>query len=277
MYAWKTVICLLLVLLGAGAANAAPYVFSRDLNEYTWGEGVGKVKEILGEPYSQEPGGLTYLMSGKWMKQVLTYQDKVYQIIERMIYSLADPAAEREYQSIKQHLRELYGAPSQDDVACPNPQPSVKCRITRWDQHPSTQVFVAFNQDNKVVSVMLGVTSRQLRNEALASPENKQTLSVGQIIGAYQQNQAQAAAKYGGQAIKVMGQAGGIVKDEGGRIYIRVLNPFKASQQLYCYFPAAYGTMGPPPEGAVIITGVVGAYSNGVLTLENCTLALPAE
>lgn len=272
----RTIIFSLFILLCCSPAMAAPYEFTQDLDAYTWGEPLSRVKDSLGEPYSQDPGGVTYLMSGTWMKQVLIHEDQVYQLIERVIYSLEDPAAEKEYNTIKQRLISLYGPPGQEDISCPNPQPQVKCKISRWDNHPQTQVFLVLSQD-KAVSVMLGVTSRQLREEALNNRENLATLSIGQVIGAYQQNSQAAADKYGGQDVKIMGQAGGLVKDQDGRLYMRVHNAFNNNQRIHCYLPADYGSMGPPPEGAVVVEGTVGNYKNNILVMEPCTLYRPPE
>ena len=291
------IILLLALLLLAGQAKAEPYEFSKDLDSYTWGESLSRVKEVLGDPYSQDPGGVVYLLSGTWMKQVLIYNDQVYQFIERQIYSLEDQEANKEYEVIKRHLREFYGPPSQEDVACPNPAPQVKCRITRWQQHPTTQVFVAHSQD-RVVSVMLGISSVELRRQALSDTSHHQVLSVGQIIGAYQQDPQQAAHKYHGQKIKIMGQSGGLAKDAAGRIYFRLYNAFNSSQRIICFFPIVVqrnmaqkrepghlsenlashdGGMGPPPEGTVIVEGIVGEYKNQTLQLHETSLSLPSN
>jgi hypothetical protein len=257
------------IVLSASWLQAAPYEFNKDLDAFTWGDSVEKVIADLGQPYSQDASGLTYIMRSNWIKRILFYKGQLYQIIEQVAYAKGDPGAGKEYESLKQNLMELYGQPTQTDASCPHPRPDVSCRMTLWESHPITQIFVVENTASSI-SIILGITYRPLRQLALNNMEMDMALNVGQLLADYQCN----PDKYRGQKIKVTGQAGYLVKTPGGELYLRLHNPFKPEQELHCYLGSDRRGMITlkPVEGSVQVEGIVGSYENNILRLNRSVI-----
>jgi hypothetical protein len=258
------------IVLSASWLPAAPYEFNKDLDAFTWGESVAKVIADLGPPYSQDAGGLTYIMRSNWIKRILFYKGQLYQIIEQVAYAQGDPGAGKEYESLKQNLMELYGQPTYTDAGCPRPRPDVRCRMTLWESHPITQIFVVENISSST-SIILGITYRPLRQLALNNMETDMALNVGQLLEDYQRD----PGKYKGQRIKVTGQAGYLVKTPGGELYLRLHNPFKPEQELHCYLSSDRRGMITlkPVEGSVQVEGIVGFYENNILRITHSVIS----
>jgi hypothetical protein len=257
------------IVLSASWLQAAPYEFNKDLDAFTWGESVEKVITALGQPYNQDAGGLTYIMRSNWIKRLLFYKGQLYQIIEQVAYAKGDPGAGKEYESLKQNLMELYGQPTQTDAGCPRPRPDVNCRMTLWESHPVTQIFVVENTTASI-SIILGITYRPLRQLALSNTEMDVALNVGQLLADYKRD----PGKYRGQKIKVTGQAGYLVKTPEGELYLRLHNPFKPEQELHCYLSSDRRGMikVKPMEGSVQVEGIVGSYENNILRINHSVI-----
>ncbi|MDR1398193.1 MAG: hypothetical protein LBJ14_10760 [Desulfarculales bacterium] len=272
----RAALALALVLFpGAGLANAQPYEFIDNLDSYTWGEDSSGAVDSLGEPYSQDSGGLTYLVDDHWIKRIqLTPEGKVWQVTEQMLYPLNSERAGQEYRMLREWLSQAYGPPTAQAEDCPVPAPDGSCHSSRWDQHPEVQIFVVQTSTASNTVVLLAYGSPSLRRQAR---QESRVMDIADLITAYRRDYAKAAGRYQGQTLEVIGQSGGMGRDPEGRLYINLHNAFDASQTVRCYLRAGQEFDLQPYSSAVslLATGTAGEYKEGILRLENCAVSRP--
>jgi hypothetical protein len=253
--------CLLLAgALASDRAAAQPYEFVEEREDYTWGEDTAKVLSDLGEPYSQDSAGLTYLVNEHWVKRIqLTGAGRVWQVTDQLVYPKNAPAAQREFALLTGKLEQMYGPPSSRSTDCPSPDGQSDCQISRWDQHPLTRVAVARISTPSGTSVTMAYGAPELRQQD-ENTRPDQAVDIGDIIKAYQQDPQAAARRYQGQELAIIGQNGGLTKDQDGRLYITLHNAFAPDQQARCYLRAGQETSFTPyrDAGSLLARGFVG-------------------
>jgi hypothetical protein len=119
---------------------------------------------------------------------------------------------------------------------------------------------------------------------AYSSPDQRprdaslnQKMDIEDIIRDYQQDARSAAQRYQGRELQVIGQNGGLGRDEDNKLYLTLHSAFVPNQQLRCYLLPDQEISFIPYRDAVslLARGIGGEYKENILIMNNCRVLRP--